>query len=235
MTDFMHVYAHEADRYHRMVGREDQRGNLMAALMELAPFDSERTVAVDMGAGTGRVTRLLTLLAKRVYAFDVAPAMLAVGRSALEESGMTNWRVAVGDNRALPLPSGCADVVVEGWSFAHAVGWAGERWREDVDAMLGEMRRVLKPNGTAILIETLGTGNKQPQPPSAGLAQLYQWWEAERGFAHRWIRTDYQFESVSEADDLTRFFFGDALADALVQANATNLPECTGIWWRTYP
>ncbi len=234
MTDFKYIYAHEAQRYDRMVGREDQRGHLMASLMEMVPFDTEETVVVDFGAGTGRITRLMTLLAKRVYGFDIAPTMIATAHNALEESGMTNWRVGVGDNHAMPLPNACANVVIEGWSFGHAMSWAGENWQADVTTMLNEMRRLLKPNGTAILIETLGTGNKQPHPPTEDLAMLYRWWEEEHGFAHRWIRTDYQFESVQEADDLTRFFFGDELADKLVQEGATLLPECTGIWWRTF-
>jgi hypothetical protein len=33
---------------------------------------------------------------------------------------------------------------------------------------------------------------------------------------------------------LTRFFFGDALADRVRRENLVSLPESTGIWWRKY-
>lgn len=229
MTDFKAIYATQAHRYDRMVEREDQRGNLLATLLEICPLQGK--IAVDMGAGTGRMTRLLALMAKRVYAFDQAPAMVEVAQQVLEESGLTNWRVGVADNRALPLPDACADVVVEGWSFAHAVGWSPDHWQAEVAKMMAEMRRILKPNGTFILLETMGTGTRQPQPPNESLARLYAWWESTYGLSYRWIRTDYQFETVQEADELTRFFFGDTLADKLVQEKATLLPECTGVWW----
>jgi len=47
------------------------------------------------------------------------------------------------------------------------------------------------------------------------------------------IRTDYRFASLPEAEDLTRFFFGDGLADRVADEALVVLPECTGIWWVT--
>ncbi|MCS6837032.1 MAG: class I SAM-dependent methyltransferase [Anaerolineae bacterium] len=229
---FLNIYAHQAEAYDRLVGREDQRGLLFAALMELCRLDG--TTVVEFGAGTGRLTRLLSLMARRVYAFDFAFPMLAQAQQQLTLSGLSHWRLAQADNRAMPLPAGCADVVIEGWSFGHAVGWSLGDWRVQVGLMLDEMRRLLKPHGTAILIETLGTGQKQPSPPTEGLAQLYRWWQEEHGFQHRWVRTDYQFESVDEAEALLGFFFGPELAARVRREQLTILPECTGIWWRTY-
>jgi hypothetical protein len=46
-------------------------------------------------------------------------------------------------------------------------------------------------------------------------------------------RTDYRFMTVAEADMLTRFFFGDELADRIVRENRMILPECTGFWWKS--
>ena len=81
--------------------------------------------------------------------------------------------------------------------------------------------------------ETLGTGFETPHPPTEGLAELYRWLEDEHAFAGTRIRTDYRFESPAEAAENTRFFFGDELADRILEENLTVLPECTGIWWRT--
>jgi hypothetical protein len=100
-----------------------------------------------------------------------------------------------------------------------------------MNAALFQMKRLLCPGGTMILLETMGTGRETPQPPRAYLAELYAWLEQEQGFSTQWIRTDYRFESLAEAEQLTRFFFGDELARTVAAKNWVILPECTGIWW----
>jgi hypothetical protein len=32
---------------------------------------------------------------------------------------------------------------------------------------------------------------------------------------------------------LVRFFFGDELADTVIERDKVILPECTGLWWKT--
>lgn len=228
-TTFEYIYANEAARYDRLAGREDQRGNLFAAVDEIRPF-SGLTVA-DLGAGTGRLTRMLSLMAETVIALDMSAHMLGYAHTMLQETGLENWRTVVAENAALPLPSQHFDLVIEGWSFGHVVGWYPTEWQRLTDEMLAEARRILRPGGTLILIETLGTGTKTPYPPTDGLARLYTYWEEVHHFQHRWVRTDYQFESVAEAVELTGFFFGDELAQRVQEQQLTILPECTGLWW----
>ncbi len=232
MTDhFKNIYTNHADLYERLVAREDQHGNLFSALNDIHPMSG--LDVVEFGAGTGRVTRLLSVMVNQIFAFDVAPAMLVEARDYLQTTGMTNWGLAQADNRQMPVASNSADVVIEGWSFGHVTGWYPDDWHTQVDMMLAEMERIVKPQGTIILIETMGTGNRQPQPPSDGLAKLYQYWQDKHGFEYRWIRTDYQFASIEEADELTRFFFGADLANRVVESNKVVLPECTGLWYKT--
>jgi len=233
MDHFKRVYNTQASLYDRMVEREDQQGNLFSAFNEITDWND--ATVVEFGAGTGRLTRQMLFTAKQVFATDISDHMIAQAYESLAVTGMDNWMLNVADNRNMPFADNSADVVVEGWSFAHAVGWSPDNWREEIGQMLNEMQRILKPNGTAILLETMGTGSRKPEPPNEGLAELYKWWEEELGFAYRWIRTDYLFESVEEADELLRFFFGDELADGVVEKQLTRLPECTGIWYRTYP
>lgn len=227
---FQDIYRNRADQFERLAAREDRQGNLFAALNDIRPLDGLRVV--EFGAGTGRITRLLSVLVDQVSAFDIESSMIRRAASALHTSGMTNWHLALGDNGRMPVVSGCADLVIEGWSFAHVVGWHPQSWRERADAMLAEMERILKPGATAILIETMGTGRRQPRAPSAKLAQLYDYWQREWGFSYRWIRTDYQFVSPQEANELMRFFFGDELADTCLDSKTVIVPECTGIWWK---
>ncbi len=229
MPSFREIYARHADLYDRLVAYEDHEGHLLSALMAICPLQGRDVV--EFGAGTGRVTALLAPHVRTLYAFDASSHMLGVAVRRLE--GRENVKFAVAENRALPLPATVADVAVEGWSFGHATEWHADSWQEHIGAALTEMRRVLRSGGTMILIETLGTGRELPQPPSEQLAALYAWLEDVLGFSHTWVRTDYHFPSVWEAERLVRFFFGDDLAARVAREHLVLLPECTGIWWRT--
>ncbi len=231
MTDhFQNIYARHADQYEALVAREDYQGHILTTLQTIRPLAG--LDVVEFGAGTGRLTCLLAPLVKSIRAYDGSGHMLEVAAAKLQTLNLTNWQTAVADNKHLPAATGSADLAIEGWSFGHCVGWFPDSWREEVGAALAEMRRVLRPGGTMILMETMGTGRETPQPPNAGLAELYGWLENDHGFAATTIRTDYRFESLAEAERLARFFFGDELAETVVRNNWVILPECTGVWWK---
>jgi ubiquinone/menaquinone biosynthesis C-methylase UbiE len=177
------------------------------------------------------VTRLLAPLVRSIRAFDGSPHMLEKAKARLTETGLTNWQTEVADHSQLPAADGSADLAVEGWSFGHYAAWNPDTWREKLAAALSEMRRVLRPGGTAILIETLGTGYEKPHIVFDGLGALLAVLAWEYGCQSTWIRTDYDFESLDEAEQLCRFFFGDALADRVRREGLVRLPECTGLWW----
>lgn len=225
MPDYQAIYQNQAAQYDLMVSREDYQGNLLPALSAVRILSGADVV--ELGAGTGRLTRQIAPLARSLVALDISPHMLSVLRE-----NLPSVTVAAADNRALPLADGAADMVIAGWSVAHSVGWYPDSWREETGKAIAEMRRLLRPGGMAIILETLGTGNETPAPPNDGLAAFYQTLENEYGFALTTLRTDYRFESPAEGQALLRFFFGDELADRIVAEQLTVLPECTGIWWR---
>jgi len=226
---FVRIYDQHADDYDLLVRREDHEGNLPRVVMERVPLD--QADVIELGVGTGRLTRWLVDHARTLRGFDQSPAMLTVARSLLEAKGAKNWSLSVADHRRLPLSGGVADVAIEGWAFGHLVEDSEPPWIEPVRDAMEEMRRVVRPGGTLALLETLGTGAEEPMPPNERLAALYRYLE-EEGFKREVIRTDYAFESVEEAETLCRFFFGDALADRVRDRQLTILPECTGLWWR---
>jgi ubiquinone/menaquinone biosynthesis C-methylase UbiE len=163
-------------------------------------------------------------------AFDVSAEMLRVCRERLIASGLTNWQVDVADHRQLPVPDDSADLVVSGWSVSYLSVWNPESGQAELDKWLTEMKRVLRQNGTIILFESLGTGNEEPVR-LAHVESTYRWLDAN-GFESKWIRTDYKFESLEEAIELSRFFFGDELGEKVERNHWVILPECTGVWWR---
>jgi ubiquinone/menaquinone biosynthesis C-methylase UbiE len=227
MPDLQEIYDSHADQYEILVSREDYQGNIFPALNHIRPL--EGLDVVDLGAGTGRLACMLAPVARSVWAFDVSQHMLDVAIAKLEQGGWTNWRADVADHRDLPLKDGVADVAVSGWSMCYAAIWCQGIWQDELGKALAEMKRALRSDGTIIILETLGTGYEAPNPPDE--LKPYFAHLKEQGFSSTWIRTDYQFRSLAEAEELSRFFFGDELAQKVVQNNWVVLPECTGLWW----
>lgn len=231
MTDYKDIYQNNADQYDLLVSREDNQKNLLRAIGEIRNLDG--LDVIELGAGTGRLTCMVAPVAKSIRAFDSAQAMTLVAEKKLSVLGLKNWTVGVADNRNIPCPNSCADVSLAGWTLGHCTSWYPESWRDEIGAAINEMLRVLKPGGTAIILETLGTGYESPTIPNERLKKYYAYLENDLGFQSSWTRTDYKFKSPAEGEMLTRFFFGDSIADKIVSENATILPECTGLWWKT--
>ena len=231
MSDHREIYRKQASEYEFLVSREDYQKNLPQALRQIRPFDG--LDVVELGAGTGRLTCMMAPFAETILVSDISRHMLDVATAKLEKTGLQNWTVTVADYRALPINNRVADISIAGWSLGYCTTWYAESWRKEIGQALAEMKRVLRPGGTVVILETLGTGSEKPCPPTDALATYYAWLEQEHGFSSTWIRTDYRFESLSEAQESTRFFFGDEFADRIGRENWVILPECTGIWWMT--
>ncbi len=231
MPDYQHIYRTGARQYHALVAREDYEGRLLPALERIRPL-----VGLDVaewGTGTGRLTNLLVPWVRQILAVDISPPMLQVAAENLHRSGRHNWRLAVADNRQMPAASHSADLAIAGWTLGHFCAWYPHTWQEEIGRALAEMTRVVRPEGTAVIIETLGTGRESPAPPTEALAAYYRWLEQEHNFTQHWVRTDYRFASHAEAQELTRFFFGEELARYVGREELVTLPECTGIWCKT--
>ncbi len=222
------IYKTEGDKYEALIAREDYQGNILRALQEILPLEDRRVV--DIGVGTGRLACLLAPHVSQVRAFDISEEMLRVCREKLIVSGLTNWQVDLADHRQLPVGAGSADLVVSGWSVSYLAVWNPDSWRNELERWLEEMKRVLRPGSFIVLFESFGTGNATPIHIDH-LKDFYPWLD-EVGFQNKWIRTDYKFQSLEEAEYLSRFFFGDELGDKIKQNNWIILPECTGVWWR---
>ena len=221
------IYQNDGDRYEALIAREDYQRNIEKALDEIVRV--EGLDVLDLGAGTGRLAVMLAPRTKSMRAFDVSEEMLRVCRQKFEAMGLSNWQVDVADHRSIPVADQSADLVLSGWSVAYLYVWHPETWKDELEKWLGEMKRILRPGSFIVLFESLTTGSEIPVK-LAHLKDYYPWLD-EAGFRNKWIRTDYKFESVDEAEELSRFFFGDELGDKVRQNKWVILPECTGVWW----
>ena len=236
MSDhFQHIYAERAEAYDRLIQAEDCEGQILRTIERLHPLDGARVV--EVGVGTGRIARQLVRAGvASVLGIDDAPAMLAIAHKHLEAcappGSRSTWQLELGDASRLPVTEGGAELVIAGWVFGHATEWAPDAWHGRIGANLDELDRVTQRGGTQILFETLGTGTDDSGAPSPELAAYYAYLEDDRSFAHHVIRTDYEFESPQAAADACAFFFGDALANRILERAWSRVPEWTGVWWR---
>jgi len=224
------VYEAHADQYERLIRREDYQNNLLVAIESYFPLNRNVDV-VELGAGTGRLTHLLAPHVRSIKAFDSSAHMLETAEESLREMGLSNWETGVADHRQVPVPDSSADLVISGWSFCYLAVWGGVDWGSALQSGLDEIQRILRPGGMILIIESLGTGTEKPRPPEH--LEAYFDWLTESGFERGWMRTDYRFESLEEAVELSTFFFGEKMGQEVREKNWVILPECTGIWWKS--
>lgn len=108
----------------------------LAALADALPLEAGRTV-VDLGAGTGKFTRLLALTGAEVLAVEPVKEM----RERLAEL-LPGVAATDGTAEDTGLPDGCADAVVAAQSW---------HWFEQ-HAALAEVERLLRPGGALALV-----------------------------------------------------------------------------------
>ena len=117
-------------------GRPDYPRQLTGWLTEALHIDAHSTV-IDLGAGTGKFTRLLNTLAPALIAVEPVQAMGAQLRKLLPDVRLVN-----GTAESIPLETAVADALV----CAQAFHWFSTQ------AALAEIHRVLKPGGRLGLV-----------------------------------------------------------------------------------
>ncbi|HSC46231.1 MAG TPA: bifunctional demethylmenaquinone methyltransferase/2-methoxy-6-polyprenyl-1,4-benzoquinol methylase UbiE [Candidatus Acidoferrum sp.] len=146
-----HVLSLEMDRMWRA-----RMARILRPLLE-----REDARILDLCCGTGDLTFALQRKAKgRVWGADFAHPMLVRAREKDEE--IAGWRIPFVESDALRLPfaNGSFDLVTTAFGFRNLANY---------EAGLQEIRRVLKPGGTAAILEFT-----EPKPGWFG--ELYRWY-----------------------------------------------------------
>jgi SAM-dependent methyltransferase len=127
------------------------------------------TTVVDVGAGTGKLTRDLVPTGARVVAVEPLAEMLEQLAAAVPEAD-----ALLGSAEALPLEDGSADAV----AAASAFHWF------DPDRALPEIHRVLKPGGA---LATVGNGRDLSDPLQKKIQEIVGPYVPEPGALRGWV------------------------------------------------
>ncbi len=101
-------------------------------------------VVLDLGCGAGHASFAVAPVAASVVAYDLAQPMLDVVEHAKVQRGLHNISTQQGDVARLPFADASFDMVVTRFSAHH---WS------DVAGALAEAWRVLRPNGTLLVVD----------------------------------------------------------------------------------
>jgi arsenite methyltransferase len=103
---------------------------------------------VDIGAGPGFLAAEMAAAVGphgHVHAIDPSESMLALARTRETEPGAAPVEVAPGSANALPLPDASVDAAVATQVFEYVA---------DIPGALAEVRRVLRPGGRVLVLDT---------------------------------------------------------------------------------
>lgn len=141
MLDFDEEGARKIERTYATADMVAQRERTLELL---GPRPGERVL--DIGSGPGYLAAALAERVGRtgaVCAVDPSPAMNAL--AAQKAHDLPQVTIEVGDALALPFPDGGFDAAVSTQVFEYVA---------DMPAALAELRRVLRPGGRALILDT---------------------------------------------------------------------------------
>lgn len=201
------VYREHPEVFAAFARAEDPEGRIVARLRALA--DLAGTTAVEVGCGTGRYTAELARACGRYVATDPSPGLLALASEA--QPGLQLVRAR---GEALPFRDRGADRLLATWVLAYLRPAARE-------AAVAEALRVLRPGGSAWLVENHWEGDFQELRDCAGyggepgVKALIE----DHGFqVVEVLDTELRFPTEAEAEAVLGALCGEAVAEKLRRA-----------------
>lgn len=116
--------------------------------MEIARIRNGENV-LEVAVGTG--LNFVEILRRNPHGWnegiDISPQMVKKAKKRADKTGLTNYEIRLSDSRNLPYANGVFDLVINEYMFdIFPVS--------EYDRVLREFKRILKPNGRLVLVNT---------------------------------------------------------------------------------
>jgi SAM-dependent methyltransferase len=227
MPKMLDIYKKYAVNYDELVSAEDYENNLGDYLKN--EIDWKNKKVYEAGIGTGRLTNYFIEEVSYCYGFDRELHMLEkcaenhikyLGKLSLQES----------DNLKLKNNIPDIDIFIEGWSLGHTIIENSDNLVRISKSIIENIISIVKNNGQICIVESAGTNVENPVFKTPCLGDFYQILENDYNFKKTIISTDYKFSNYKEAARIMGFFFGDEMAEDIIEKKKNIITEYTGIW-----
>jgi ubiquinone/menaquinone biosynthesis C-methylase UbiE len=205
----------------------DRAGAIEAAMAALHPF--EGADLVDIGCGSGfHLPRFAALGCASVV--GVEPHLPLVELAADRVRGLDRVRVVEGMAQDLPLPDASADIAHARWAYFFGAG---------CEPGLRELERVLRPGGTAYVIDndatrsTFGRWFTRAYPTYDPLAVERFW--ARQGWSRERLVIRWDFDSREDLEAVVRIEFPETAAEGiLAEHEGSGVDYAVSLWHRRF-
>jgi len=205
----------------------DRAGRIESAMAELHPFDGADLV--DVGCGSGyHLPRFVERGCASVVGVEPHPPLVELARQRVEAEPRV--RVLEGVAQSLPLPGSSVDVAHARWAYFFGAG---------CEPGLRELERVLRPGGTAFVIDndatrsTFGRWFSRAYPTYDPVAVQRFW--ARQGWQRRPLTIEWTFDSRADLADVVRIEFPETVAEGiLAEHEGTSVDYAVNLWWRRF-
>jgi ubiquinone/menaquinone biosynthesis C-methylase UbiE len=188
----------------------DPDGLIEQTMWQIAPWRDQ--VVLDLGAGTGFHIARFHEHARHVIAVEPHDASRLRAMQRVAQLGLAHASVMTGSAEQIWLPDHSVDVCHARFAYFFA---------PDCEPGLRELQRVLRPGGTAFIIDndlrhgTFAQWLRRIPNWQSDADQVEQFWHAH-GFTLTRIMSEWRFNTRADLEVVVRLEFGDALAERLL-------------------
>ncbi len=205
----------------------DRDGVIEAAMASQHPF--EGADLVDVGCGSGfHLPRFLELGCRSVVGVEPHPPLVELARDRV--GGLAGVRVEEAVAQSLPLPDDSVDIAHARWAYFFGAG---------CEPGLAELERVLRPGGTAYVIDndatrsTFGRWFARAYPSYDPLAVERFW--VRQGWSRERLTIRWDFTTREDFEAVVRIEFPETAAEGiLVEHEGTGVDYAVNLWWRRF-
>lgn len=184
---------------------------------------------VDIGCGTGFHLPMFASTARSVVGVEPHPPLASLARQRI--SGMPQCSVLEDGAAAIGVPDASFDVAHARWSYFFGPG---------AEPGLAELSRVMRPGGTAFVIDndatrsTFGAWFRRALPHYDARA-VERFWE-RHGWQRERLDIRWDFDSREDFEAVVGIEFSPSEADLILaeHPDATGVDYAVNLWWRHY-